>query len=63
MEISLDPCDGPAVFDFLQGKHTGKENSVARQAVQRLLKAKPMFSLPQMQDQRAKVVNRLLEKS
>jgi condensin-2 complex subunit H2 len=26
----------PAIFYFLQGKHTGKENSVACQAVQRL---------------------------
>ncbi|PWZ40538.1 Condensin-2 complex subunit H2 [Zea mays] len=29
--LLLDPCDAPSVFDFLQGKHSGKENSVARQ--------------------------------
>ena len=29
--LLLDPCDAPAVFDFLQGKHSGKENSVAHQ--------------------------------
>ncbi|EER97300.1 condensin-2 complex subunit H2 [Sorghum bicolor] len=27
--LLLDPCDAPAIFDFLQGKHSGKENSVA----------------------------------
>jgi condensin-2 complex subunit H2 len=26
--LLLDPCDAPAVFDFLQGKTSGKENSV-----------------------------------
>ncbi|XP_062188102.1 condensin-2 complex subunit H2-like [Phragmites australis] len=29
--LLLDPCDAPAVFDFLQGKNSGKENSVAHQ--------------------------------
>ncbi|TVU38868.1 hypothetical protein EJB05_12263 [Eragrostis curvula] len=26
--LLLDPCDAPAVFEFLQGKKSGKENSV-----------------------------------
>ncbi|KAK3125159.1 hypothetical protein QOZ80_7BG0601080 [Eleusine coracana subsp. coracana] len=29
--LLLDPCDAPAVFDFLQGKSSGKENSAAHQ--------------------------------
>jgi condensin-2 complex subunit H2 len=29
--LLLDPRDAPAVFDFLQGKHSGKQNSVPRQ--------------------------------
>ncbi|XP_062188637.1 condensin-2 complex subunit H2-like [Phragmites australis] len=29
--LLLDPCDAPAVFYFLQGKKSGKENSVAHQ--------------------------------
>jgi condensin-2 complex subunit H2 len=27
--LLLDPCDAPAVFDFLQGKNSGKEKSVS----------------------------------
>lgn len=29
--LLLDPCDAPAVFEFLQGKFSDKENSVAHQ--------------------------------
>ncbi|GJN32466.1 hypothetical protein PR202_gb20980 [Eleusine coracana subsp. coracana] len=29
--LLLDPCDAPAVFDFLRGKSSGKENSAAHQ--------------------------------
>jgi condensin-2 complex subunit H2 len=29
--LLLDPCDAPAVFEFLQGKCSGKENNLAHQ--------------------------------
>jgi condensin-2 complex subunit H2 len=39
--LLLDPCDAPAVFEFLQGKCSGEENSVARQGSSAPSKSRP----------------------
>ncbi|RLN33346.1 condensin-2 complex subunit H2 [Panicum miliaceum] len=45
--LLLDPCDAPAVFEFLQGKCSGKENNVAHQGSSAPSKNRPsMFTSP-----------------
>ena len=45
--LLLDPCDAPAVFEFLQGKCSGKENNVAHQGSPAPSKNRPsMFTPP-----------------
>lgn len=45
--LLLDPYDAPAVFDFLQGKCSGKENSVAHQGSSAPSKNRPnVFTSP-----------------
>ncbi|OEL16055.1 Condensin-2 complex subunit H2 [Dichanthelium oligosanthes] len=45
--LLLDPCDAPAVFEFLQGKCSGKENSVAHQGSSAPSKSRPsVFTSP-----------------
>ncbi|KAJ1291120.1 hypothetical protein BS78_02G294200 [Paspalum vaginatum] len=45
--LLLDPCDAPAVFDFLQGKCSGEENNVVHQGSLAPSKNRPnVFSSP-----------------
>jgi len=45
--LLLDPCDAPAVFEFLQGKCSVKENNVAHQDSSAPSKNQPsMFTSP-----------------
>ncbi|CAL5062504.1 unnamed protein product [Urochloa decumbens] len=45
--LLLDPCDAPAVFEFLQGKCSGKENNVAHQGSSAPSKNRPsVFTSP-----------------
>ncbi|XP_039827347.1 condensin-2 complex subunit H2-like [Panicum virgatum] len=45
--LLLDPCDAPAVFDFLQGKCSGRENNMAHQGSSAPSKNRPsMFTPP-----------------
>nr|CAB3458103.1 unnamed protein product [Digitaria exilis] len=45
--LLLDPCDAPAVFEFLQGKCSGKENGMAHQGSSAPSKSRPnVFTSP-----------------